>query len=177
MKTRADIYGKDIAEVVRDITTYHHIRKDQLIRLFPDKGSKIENLLSILSKEGRIQYEPDTEMYHDGTEAHPSYAMLKAIWVLADFIDKVDYHSSVDFPSTLIFIADSELYEVIYVEPDKEALLEHALALTDHGAEKRIVIVESAEQIGRLSIPDVTAFCTVDMETGTVQYFKHDKED
>ena len=66
---------------------------------------------------------------------------------------------------------------MIYVEPDKEALIEHALAMTEKDAEKRIVIVETPEQIGRLSIPDVTAFCTVDMQTGTVQYFKHDKED
>lgn len=177
MKTRADIYGKDVAEVVRIITTYHHIRKDQLLRLFPEKESKIENLLSILSKEGRIQYEPETEVYHDGTEELLGCAMRSAIWVLADFIDKVDYHSSTDFPSTLIFFAEGQLYEVIYVEPDKEALIEHALAMTEKDAEKRIVIVETAEQIGRLSIPDVTAFCTVDMQTGTVQYFKHDKEE
>lgn len=177
MKTRADIYGKDVAEVVRIITTYHHIRKDQLLRLFPEKESKIENLLSILSKEGRIQYEPETELYHDGTEESPSLALRSALWVLADFIDKVDYHSAADFPSTLIFFAEDQLYEVLCVEPDKEALIEHALAMTEKDAEKRIVIVETAEQIGRLSIPDVTAFCTVDMETGTVQYFKHDKED
>ena len=177
MKTRADIYGKDVAEVVRIITTYHHIRKEQLLRLFPEKESKIENLLSILSKEGRIQYEPETEMYHDGTEESPGYAMRSALWVLADFIDKAEYHSAADFPSTLIFFAEGQLYEVIYVEPDKEALIEHALLMTEHDAEKRIVIVDTAEQIGRLSIPDVTAFCTVDMQTGTVQYFKHDKED
>ena len=177
MKTRADIYGKDVAEVVRIITTYHRIHKDQLLRLFPAKESKIENLLSILSKEGRIQYEPETEMYHDGTEESPGYAMRSALWVLADFIDKAEYHSAADFPSTLIFFAEGQLYEVIYVEPDKEALIEHALLMTEHDAEKRIVIVDTAEQIGRLSIPDVTAFCTVDMQTGTVQYFKHDKED
>lgn len=177
MKTRADIYGKDVAEVVRIVTTYHHIRKDQILRLFPDNVSKIENLLSILSKEGRIQYEPETELYHDGTEESPSYAMRSALWVLADFIDKVEYHSIADFPSTLIFFAEGQLYEVIYVEPDKEALIEHALTMTEHDAEKRIVIVDTAEQIGRLSIPDVTAFCTVNIETGTVQYFKHDKED
>ena len=177
MKTRADIYGKDVAEVVRMITTYHHIRKDQLLRLFPEKEGKIENLLSILSKEGRIQYEPETEVYHDGTKESPGHALQSALWVLADFIEKVEYHSSADFPSTVIFFAEGQLYEVIYVEPDKEALIEHALAMMECDAEKRIVIVETTEQIGRLSIPDVTAFCTVDTDTGTVQYFKHDKED
>ena len=114
MKTRADIYGKDLAEVVRIVTTYHCIHKDQILCLFPDKISKIKSLLSILSKEGRIRYDFETEMYHDGTEESPSRATRSALWVLADFIDKVDYHSPADFPSTLIFFAEGQLYEVIY---------------------------------------------------------------
>lgn len=177
MKTREQIYSKETAELLRNITTYHYVRHDQLLRFFPGKESKIENLLSYLTKQGRIFYEPDTELYHDGTEASPDYGMLASIWVLTDFIEKVDYHSPVDFPSDLIFIADGELYEVIYVPIDKEALVEHALTQTNHDAEKRIVIVESTEQLGRLSIPDVTAYCTVDMQIGNVSYFKQEKED
>lgn len=72
------------------------------------------------------------------------------------------------------FIADGELYEVIYVETGGEALIEHAVAKQPDDAEKRIVIVESAEQIGKLNIPDVTAYCTVDMNTGAVQYYKQE---
>ena len=112
--------------------------------------------------------------YHDGTEAHADKEMLAALWVLTDFIDRVDYHSSTDFPVKLIFIADGELYEVIYVETGGEALIEHAVAKQPDDAEKRIVIVESAEQIGKLNIPDVTAYCTVDMNTGAVQYYKQE---
>lgn len=174
MKTREEIYGKEAAGLLRDITTYHYIRHDQLLRLYPGKESKIENLLTHLVKQGRIQYEEKTDMYHDGTEASPSYAMLSGIWVLVDFIEKIDYHSSADFPTTLIFIADGELYEVIYAESDNEALIEHALAQTNHDAEKRIVIVETTEQIGKLTIPDVTAYCTVNIQTGMVQYFKQE---
>lgn len=174
MKTREQIYSKETAELLRNITTYHYVRHDQLLRFFPGKESKIENLLSYLTKQGRIFYEPDTELYHDGTEASPDYGMLASIWVLTDFIDRVDYHSSTDFPIKLIFIADDELYEVIYVETGSEALIEHAVAKQPDDAEKRIVIVENAGQIGKLNIPDVTAYCTVDMDTGAVQYFKQE---
>ena len=113
-------------------------------------------------------------IYHDGTQASADYEMIAAIWVLTDFIDRADYHSSTDFPLKLIFIADGELYEVIYVEPGNETLIEHALAQQTDDAEKRIVIVESSEQIPRLNIPDVTAYCTVDMDTGAIQYFKQE---
>ena len=166
MKTRAEIYSKEAADMLRNITTYHYMRHDQLLRLYPGKEEKIDNLLSFFLRQGRI--------FRDGTEAHADNEMLAALWVLVDFIDRVDYHSSTDFPVKLIFIADGELYEVIYVETGGEALIEHAVAKQPDDAEKRIIIVESAEQIGKLNIPDVTAYCTVDMNTGAVQYYKQE---
>ena len=77
---------------------------------------------------------------------------------LQDFIDRTDYHSSTDFPAKLIFIADGELYEVLYAAPGNDTLLAHALSQQPHDTEKRIVIVEQPEQIAQLSIPDVTAY-------------------
>ena len=174
MKTREQIYSKEAADLLRNITTYHHIRHDQFLRLYPGKEDKIANLLSFFIKQGRLQFDKKLNMYHDGTEASPDYEMLAAIWVLADFIDRTDYHSSTDFPAKLIFIADGELYEVIYVASGNEALIEHALARQPNDAEKRIVIVEDSGQIARLSIPDVTAYCTVDMDSGSVQYYKQE---
>lgn len=175
MKTRDQIYRKEAAELLRDLTTYHYMRRDQLLRLYPGKESKIENLLSHFSRQGRIFYDKENDMYHDGTEAAPELSMLASIWVLIDFIEKVEYHSAVDFPATLVFIADGELYEVLYIPADKEAVIEHAMAQQGSDAETRIVIVEDPKQIERLSIPNATAFCTVNMETGVVQYFKQEE--
>ena len=174
MRTREQIYGKEAADLLRNITTYHYIRHDQFLRLYPGKEDKIANLLSFFVKQGRMQLDKKLNMYHDGTEASPDYEMLVAIWVLTDFIDRADYHSSTDFPTKLIFIADGELYEVIYVVSGNETLIEHALAQQSNDAEKRLVIVEDSEQIARLTIPDVTAYCTVDMSTGSVQYYKQE---
>lgn len=174
MRTREQIYGKEAADLLRNITTYHYIRHDQFLRLYPGKEDKIANLLSFFVKQGRMQLDKKLNMYHDGTEVSPDYEMLAAIWVLTDFIDRADYHSSTDFPTKLIFIADGELYEVIYVVPGNETLIEHALAQQSNDAEKRLVIVEGSEQIARLTIPDVTAYCTVDMSTGSVQYYKQE---
>lgn len=174
MKTREQIYGKEAADILRNITTYHYIRHDQFLRLYPGKEDKIENLLSFFVKQGRIFLDKKLGMYHDGTEATPDYEMLAALWVLTDFIDKADYHSSTDFPTKLIFIADGELYEVIYVAPGNEALIEHALAQQPGDAEKRIVIAEETEQFSRFALPDVTAYCTVEMNTGAVQYYKQE---
>ena len=174
MKTREQIYRKEAAELLRDLTTYHYMYRNQILRLYPGKESKIENLLSYFTRQSRIFCDKDLDMYHDGTEATPDMSMLASIWVLIDFFEKVEYHSAVDFPATLVFVADGELYEVMYVSADKEAVMEHAMAQQGSDAEKRIVIVEYTDQIGRLSIPYVTAYCTVDMQTGSVQYFKQE---
>lgn len=174
MKTREQIYSKEAAELLRDITTYHYIRHNQLLQLYPGKENKIDNLLSYLVRQGRIFFEPERDIYHDGTEASPDYEMLAALWVLTDFIDRTDYHSSTDFPAKLIFIADGELYEVIYVADGNETLIEHALAQQADNEEKRIVIVEETKQFSMLTLPNVTAYCTVNMNTGAVQYYKQE---
>ena len=144
------------------------------MKLYTGKEEKIENLLTFFVRQGRIFFDKALEMYHDGMESSPDYEMIAALWVLADFIDKSDYHSSTDFPVKLIFIADGELYEVIYVASGNETLVEHALAQREQDAEKRIVIVDGTEQFSRLNIPDVTAYCTVDMDSGAVQYYKQE---
>lgn len=69
MKTREQIYGKEATDILRNITTYHYIRHDQLLRFYPGKEDKTENLLSFFVKQGRIFTDKNKTLYHDGTEA------------------------------------------------------------------------------------------------------------
>lgn len=174
MKSRSQIYRNEAATLLRDLTTYHHIRHNQILKLYPGKESKIENLLSYFVKQGRIFYDQHRDIYHDGIEASPDHAMLAAIWVLLDFIDKVEYHSVVDFPACLLFLAEGDLYEIFFIPEEKEIL--YTQAISQEGGEngKRIVIVENVHQIDRLSIPGVTAYCTVDIATGAIQYYRRE---
>ena len=45
--------------------------------------------------------------------------LTAALWVLLDFIEKVEYHSPDNMPAKLVFFADGEVYEVVYVTPGK----------------------------------------------------------
>ena len=175
MKTRKQIYGREASEILRDISTYHYIRHKQLLRLYPSKKSEvIDNLLSYLERQGRIFYDPDSDMFYDGCEGLPDFEMLAALWVLVDFIDQTSYHSAVDFPVKLIFFSGDETYEVLYVPSGKETLMENALRqYSDEGA-RRIIIIEDTAQISHMNIPKVAAFCTI-ADDGKVQYFM--KED
>ena len=53
MKTRAELYGREAAMLLRDITMYHVLTKQQLLRLYPMQQEKIEKLLSYLSAEAQ----------------------------------------------------------------------------------------------------------------------------
>ena len=43
MRNREQIYGQEVAGLLRNITVYHCIRHDQLLRLYPGKEDVIEN--------------------------------------------------------------------------------------------------------------------------------------
>lgn len=58
MKTREQIYGKEAAALLRDITTYHCMKPGQILKLYPGKERQVENLLTHLTRQGRIFYDP-----------------------------------------------------------------------------------------------------------------------
>lgn len=176
MKTREQLYGKEAACLLRDITTYHCIRYGQLQKLYCHKENQtLDNLLSYLRKQGRIFFDPATGIYYDNPDFQQDKEILKALWVLADFADKIEYHSSDEFPAKVIFFVDGEIYEIICVPLGKENLIEHASSQSLEEAEKRIVIVESLEQISQIHIRNAIAYCTVE-DTGEIQYYMQKEE-
>ncbi len=172
MRSREQIYRKEATQLLRDISTYQAIRHDQLLRMYPGKEEKTENLLRHLVRQGRIVHRPKENIYCCDAEVTPEPEMLAALWVLIDFVEQIEYHSAADFPAKLVFLAQRELYEVIYVAVGQEAIVEVAVGNRQEDVERRFVIVEDPQQISNLHIPQVYAYCTVDRQTGEVQYFK-----
>lgn len=173
MRNREQIYGQEAAELLRNITVYHCMRRDQLLRLYPGKEGVIENLLHYLVKQQRIFYNTDRDCYGDVPDCREDRELTAALWVLLDFIEKVEYHSPDNMPAKLVFFAYGEVYEVVYVTPGKEALLQHALAAEDDSG-RRLVIIEEEDQMQHLHIPHIAAYCMVD-DQGCVQYFRKEE--
>nr|WP_325182820.1 DUF5697 family protein [uncultured Oscillibacter sp.] len=164
MKTREQIYGQEAASILRDITMYRVLTKEQLLRLYPGKQNKVQNLLSFLTKQGRIIN--DGEYYAASAEALEDVDrwLLAAVWVLLDFIDRVEYHSTGDFPAKVIFFSDGEVYEIIQVEAGKEILVSQVLAAYAENPSRYLIMVDNLEQIAELNIPNVCGFCTVSLD-------------
>ena len=172
MKTREEIYGKEATDLLRSISMYRVLTEGQLLRLFGGKEDKIKNLLTHLLRQGRIFYDDAGATYYAEQRMTADPGMTAAVWVLLDFIDKVEYHSVSDFPAKLVFFASGEVYEVLHVPLGKEAMVNHLWSQqTEEDPPRRIVVVDSQEQIDSVSIPSVSGFCTVDAD-GQVSYFK-----
>ena len=173
LKTREQIYGNEASDLLRNITMYKTLTEEQIYRLYPGKEAVIKNLLAHLTRQGRVYRSPESGRVSASAEcdAKADAGIIAAVWVLIDFIDKAEYHSAGDFPVKIGFFADGELYEIIHVPYEQEMLMTHALAGKNETAARRIVLVDRAEQIGSIDIPNTTGFCSVTPD-GTVRYYK-----
>lgn len=173
MKTRADLYGQEATELLRIISMYPGLLEIQLCGFFPGKGEVIRILLSHLKKQERIRQENSGRYYPQGSPSTGiDQELIKAVWVLLDFIGRVEFHSVSDFPVKIVFFADGNLYEIISVPAGQEALITHLLQrkkLEECG--RRILLVETPEQISALHIPCVSGYCTAAPD-GRVSYYK-----
>ena len=171
MKTRSDLYGREAASLLRDITMYRVLTGEQLLRLYPGKQKIIENLLPYLVKQGRVHLIDGLYCAAPECAEEVDRALLAAVWVLVDFISQVEYHSISDYPAKLCFFANQELYQVIHAEQGKEIMLSNVLADTGEEPPRCLVLVDDPAQIEQLQIPNAAGFCTVTPD-GTVQYFQ-----
>ena len=88
-------------------------------------------------------------------------------------MEQVKYHAAGAYLVKIIFLAGGEVYEILYAEPGKEAILNLLLARPEQEPPVRLVILEDAVQINLLTIPNVRAYCLLDGD-GNIQYLQED---
>lgn len=165
--------NQEKASLLRDVSMYRCIRRRQLYELYPGKRAVVKKLLARLVREGRISQVGS--YYCDAPESMEELdkGMIDAIWVLVDFIDRVEYHGVGNYPVKIIFCADGEIYEIIHAGIGKETLVSYLAAERKRNEmeSKLIVLVDKAEQIEDLQVDGALAYCTVSPE-GEVQYYQ-----
>ena len=177
MKSRNQIYRGEGERLLKLITTYHALQYEQVLQFFIRNRDSLKSLITSLIKQGRIYYDQDKNLLCDTPEASnsPDYGMIAAVWILLDFKEAVVYHTSGEFPVKLHFFSRDEAYEVIYVNPGQEVLINHVVASLPAKDTNRLVILESEQQAAQVNIDGITAFCLVSPE-GTVKYYTKQKK-
>lgn len=165
-----------LLKITRLVSMYQSLEISQLGRLFPELGDdKLKMLLSRLEKSGRMAVDAARGLVFYTKEGTYNQAVIAAFWVLLDFYPEITYHTVSEYPVTLTFYTDKDIFDVIYVPFEKEVVLNHALRDYGEGSPHRLVIVEHPEQISRIHFPGITAYCIV-LPDGKIQYFRKQGE-
>ena len=170
MKTRAEIYGNEAADLLRTVTMYPGLSEQQLLCFHPGKEDTAKALLSHLERQGRIFQTESGGHFPAGPAAKIGRALVPAVWVLLDLLQRAGLHASAAFPVKLVFFSAGEPFGVGCVEEGAEGLLCHALR-GNKGGSRRIILVDSPAQIAKIDCPGISGFCTVE-ENGQTHYFK-----
>jgi hypothetical protein len=163
----------EAAGLLRIITTYKALVSKQVYRLFPGKEEKIKTILSHLITQNRVWYDKNKDILAASEEyvKTADAGMIAAFWVLLDFIERAEYHTSGDFPVKITFFLGGEMFEIICVNPGQEALVSHALTVSGDDPPRRLIIMDDPKQAADISIPNTAGFCVV-APNGAVTYYK-----
>ena len=171
MKARDQSYSQEASSLLRDISMYRALTREQVLRLYPGKRDRTKELLVYLMKQGRLLYEDGLYRTPPGRDGKVDKALFAAVGVLVDFIDQVEFHAAADHPAKNIFLAEGEVYEIVHIEQGKETVMTNILAASGDAPSRRLVMVDDPEQIDRLDIPNTCGYCTVSPD-GDIQYYQ-----
>lgn len=153
---------------------YRALTEAQLLGLYPGKHRQIQKLLPYLERQGRIFHQEDGSYTATQQPEEFDSGLSRSLWVLIDFIDQADFHSTSDFPAKIIFFAHDEVYEIVYAAFGQEVLISHVLSAKTDEPPHYIILVDKPEQIALIEAPNISAFCTVSPD-GQVQYYQKEE--
>ena len=164
-------FNRKSEEILDFVDIYGVMRCCQLDKFFPANRKNIDYLI----KSKRLYVSSDG-IYVGSIEdirhgIRPDKAMIAALRVLADVIEKVKAHSRAAPPVQISFLTHSgDYYEIIYVTYGMEAMIAAAFGIMQSASQqraghadttKRIIIVEDERQMRRLRMPGVVRFALV----------------
>ena len=162
------IHKIQILQLLNIAGTLEVSRIDRLIDIKP---GNMETVLTQMQKAGKIVRSGNRIALDSGALEDISLSSDAVMRVFSDFIHRSDYYTAGEYPAAVCFFADGEEYEIIYAEPGQENIIRKALSQTENPP-LRLMIIQSADQIERLNIDNVAAYCMVDGEADEVRYYK-----
>ena len=159
MNTRASLYANEAMKLLDTVSAYKTLYTEQLLRLFPhEKADTIRMLMRRFSKDRRLYLSKDETVVSVDPKLPQNDGIIRAFWVLLDFIDKVEFHIPGIFPVLISFFVSGDLYDILYIPRGQEAMI------------RRILLLDALSQKPMLHIPNTTGYCLADWEGNTSFY-------
>lgn len=149
--------------IIRWLTQYGALAKTQVIRLLKDQSpDKAERIIRRLKRE--LMISDVAGGYYVGVDSltQPDQRIILAVWVLLEFIDRVDpmAHYPATYPSQLFFLKEETGYEIVVLYDGEQHL---ARLLQPQEELKYIFVLPHIAMAQELVLPPVPClFATVD---------------
>ena len=139
--------------VIKWLSQYGPLPKTQVVRLLKDKSpTTAERLLNRMKRDQRIADVGDG--YYLGLDPYctPDQRIILAVWVLLQFIDRVEplSHYPATYPSQLFFLKENTGYEIVVLYEGEQHL---AKLLHPQEDLKYIFVVPNLQMAGQLTLP------------------------
>ena len=167
-----NLFIEEATALLAEISMYPGILEEQLLRLHPKNEDHILQLLRYLQKHNRIKRDYRGSYYAISNNVTPNReAVIRRVWVLLDFMPEVEYHTASDYPVAISFFIRGKEYQIIHATPGDEALLCSVITHHKDNCAKRLVLVDTPEQIPLLTFSGIIGYCTATTD-GQVSYYK-----
>ena len=139
--------------VIKWLSQYGPLPKAQVVRLLRDKSpATAERLLLRMKRDHRIADVGDG--YYLGLDPYctPDQRVILAVWVLLQFIDRVEplSHYPATYPSQLFFLKENTGYEIVVLYEGEQHL---AKLLHPQEDLKYIFVLPNLQMAGQLTLP------------------------
>ena len=167
--------------IIHWLTEYGPLPKAQIVRMLKDKPPKTaEKIIRALKNE--VMLHEISGGYYLGVDpmCQPDQRMILAVWVLLQFIDRVDpmAHYPATYPSQIFFLKEDIGYEIVVLYDGEQ----HLTRLLQPQEDLRYILVlphiNMAQELVLPSAPHL--FATVDyngQETPDVRFFTESEGD
>lgn len=157
-------------EIIKLLSIVGVMDMEEISRMFPDACGTIKTVVDHLFKDRRLTKVGEQIALDMDAINNPINGMKKALRVFSEFYPKAEYYTGEDYPGMFCFFADGIEYEILYAAPGQENIVNKVCELPDEPP-KRLVVIESMNQIDKLKAQNTVAFCLVD-DDGVIHYYQ-----
>lgn len=176
---------RDVERELKELVQkYNVMDKSQLYAYFGKDGRErfVGRALKTLGKDQMIYVNEETRQAASSESAFNAWERGRStsLWVLIDLMEqkKIEQHFPAlkeEYPIRIVFVGDGEIYDILYVAPEDIELTNQLFTRKKIDGCGHIVVVEEAESIPKIQIPDVIGYCMV-KEDGEVEYYRKESQ-
>lgn len=146
----------------------------QLLSFTKLSPSVLNTLITQLQREKKLIRSMEWVALSEEALENKRDGIIEVMWVFDDFLPRTDYFTPGEFPAIICFFADGVDYEIIYVPVGQEYIISKSVHECENPP-KRLVTIENTDQIPKINIPNITAYCITE-PSGKTTYYKRKEE-